>query len=98
MRYRPADAWRDGLQDSLVGGQHCLIHHCLVLTEPAIGGEGASDVTVVAVVLAAHVQQQHVIAANLPVCIKRTTKSVSKRQNVFVSVEEQGLQSVCLSA
>lgn len=48
--------------------QHCLIHHGLVLTELAIGREGAGDVTVIAIVLAPHVQQQHVVAANLSVC------------------------------
>ena len=76
MGYRPADARLDGLQNSLVGCQHSLIHHGLVLTEPAIGREGAGDVAVVAVVLAAHVQQQHVVAANLPVCIRHKPRTL----------------------
>lgn len=66
--YRPADTRLDGCDDSLMGRQHCLIHHGLVLTELAIGREGAGDVTVIAVVLTPHVQQQHVAAANLSVC------------------------------
>ena len=68
MNYRPADTGLDGFDDSLMSRQHCLIHQGLVLTELAIGREGAGDVTVIAIVLAPHVQQQHVIAPNLPVC------------------------------
>ncbi len=67
-KYRPADTGLDGFDDSLMSRQHCLVHCCLVLTELAIGREGAGDVTVIAIVLAPHVQQQHVIAPNLPVC------------------------------
>ena len=52
---RPADARLDGLEDSLVGRQHGLVHCGLVLTEPAAGWEGAGDVAVIAVVLAPHV-------------------------------------------
>ncbi len=70
--YRPGDTRLDGFDNSFMSRQHCLIHHGLVLTELAIGREGAGDVTVIAIVLAPHVQQQHVIAANLSVC-KATT-------------------------
>ena len=66
--YWPADAGLHCMQHSLVSGQDCLVHRRLVFAEPAIGWEGAGDVAVVAVVFAAHVQQQHIVAANLSVC------------------------------
>lgn len=65
--YRPANTRLHGFDDSLMGCQHGFIHNCLVLTELAAGWEGAGDITVITVVLTPHVQQKHIIAANLPV-------------------------------
>ena len=66
--YWPTDTRLHGCNDSLVRSQHCLIDRSLILTEAPIGRNGAGDVRVIGIVLTAHVQQQHVIAAYLLVC------------------------------
>ena len=49
--------WFDSIHDSSTGLQYCIVDDLLVVSELAIGREGAGDVTGIAAVLPTHVKQ-----------------------------------------
>jgi hypothetical protein len=78
MHVKPVDTRLHSVHDSLLSGKNSSVNHSLLGIELASNREAASDVRSVPVVLGSHVEQQHVVRADLLVVwgsLKQTVKN-----------------------